>query len=177
MKNEREIIITENGVYQKIRGNDRFVISNSEKNEVKNENETVVDKLGRIQLAKSIRKRMKLKDGEKLDIYRSGRSIILKKLIFTKSLSRETQMIIDNKYEVKVQLYNLDFDSIKNHQITTIDEFGNVLVWNEIRKELGIIENSKLKISIKDDMIILTKKEYDKNNKRKRNFNNNRRRN
>ncbi len=177
MKKEREIIITENGVYQKLRGNDRFVISNSEKNEVKNENETVVDKLGRIQLAKSIRKRMNLTDGEKLDIYRSGRSIILKKLIFSKSLSRETQMIIDNKYEVKVQLYNLTFDSIKNHQITTIDEFGNVLVWNEIRKELGIRENSKLKISIKDDMIILTKQEYDKNNKRKRNFNNNRRRN
>lgn len=156
MEKQKEIIIIGNEVYKKINNNGRLVIPHSKKNKIQNESETTVDGIGRVQLAKSIMQRMKIKSGDKLEIYPSGKNIILKKLNILKSASRESTMIIDDKYEIKVQISNLDFDT--NHKTTTVDEFGRVLIWSEIRKKVDIVEKDKLKVCIKDDMIILIPK-------------------
>ena len=156
MNKQREIIITENGVYEKINDNGRWVIPHSKKNENKNEYETTVDGIGRIQLAKIIMKKMEIKAEDKLAVYPSGRNIILKKLKVSKSASRENKIIIDNKYEIRLQINNLDFNT--DHKITTVDEIGRVLIWSDIRKKVGIIEKDKLKVCTKEDMIILIPK-------------------
>lgn len=151
--NRDKIIVIGKDVYEKVNSNGKWVIPNTKKNNVQHENEVILDGIGRVQLAQSIMKKMNIKAGYKLDVYASGRNIIIKKLKVKKSATRETKMIIENKYEIKVQINNIDFSN--NHNITTIDEFGNVLIWNEIRKKVGIVENDKLKVCIKEDMIIL----------------------
>ncbi len=171
-----KVIVIGKDVYEKVNNdNGVWVIPHSKKSINKNETETSVDGIGRIQLAQSIMKKMNIKSGDKLEVYASGRNVILKKIIPKKSISRETSMIVDNKYEVKMQINNLDFDT--KHKITTVDELGRILIMNEIREKVGFIEKDKLKVCAKEDVIILIKKEYDDNNRRKFNSNNNRRRN
>lgn len=160
MKKIREIIITENVDYDT---NSRLVIPNSKKNELKNENEVIVDELSRIKLPLSIRKRMGIERNEKLSIYASGKNIILKKLEVKRNEVRENKIIIDNKYEVKILISSLKI----NTKVTTVDEIGNVLIWSEIRDKVGISKKDKLKICIKDDIIILIKKECEFYNKKK----------
>ena len=152
MEKTKKIIIIDNEVYEKVSDNGRLVIPHSKKSEYKNEKEVIVDGIGRIQLAKAIMDKMGIKE------YQSGKNIILKKLEPSKSATRETSTIIDNKYEVKVQINTLDFNT--NHKIMTVDEIGNVLIWCDIRKKVGIIEKDKLKVCIKeeDNMIILIPK-------------------
>jgi len=65
-------------------------------------------------------------------------------------------MYIDNKYEVKIEINNVDFST--KHKITTVDELSRILIWHEIREELGIIESDTLKVCVKDNMIILIPK-------------------
>ena len=156
MEKQKEIIITENGVYEKINDNGRIVIPHSQKKEIKNEKETTLDGIGRIQLSKNILQRMKIKNGDKLEVYASGKNVILKKLKIRKKETRENTMIIDDKYEIKVQISNLDFNT--NHKTTTVDELGRILIWSEIRKKVNIIENDTLKVCVKDNMIILIPK-------------------
>ncbi len=158
MEKTKKIIIIDNEVYEKVSDNGRLVIPHSKKSEYKNEKEVIVDGIGRIQLAKAIMDKMGIKAGDKLEEYQSGKNIILKKLEPSKSATRETSTIIDNKYEVKVQINTLDFNT--NHKIMTVDEIGNVLIWCDIRKKVGIIEKDKLKVCIKeeDNMIILIPK-------------------
>lgn len=171
MKEKKEIIIIGNAAYERLPGT--WVIPHPQKNETRNENETVVDGLRRIKLSESIMKRINIKTGYKLDVYLSGKNIILKKLKAGKSASSGNKMIIDNKYEVKLEINTLDFGNY--HKITTVDEQGNVLIGHEILEKAGILEKDILRICIKDDMIILIKKEKDKYKKKKRNFSNNRR--
>ena len=172
--NKDKIIVIGKDVYEKANNdNGVWIIPNMKKNQNKNETETSVDGIGRVQLAKSVMKKIGIKSGDKLEEYVSGRNIVLKKLTPKKDISRETSMIVDNRYEVKMQISNLDFNT--KHRITTVDEFGNVLIWNEIREDVGIIEKDKLKVCVKEDAIILIKKGQDDNNRRKSNFNNNRR--
>ena len=144
MEKTKKIIIIDNEVYEKVSDNGRLVIPHSKKSEYKNEKEVIVDGIGRIQLAKAIMDKMGIKAGDKLEEYQSA--------------TRETSTIIDNKYEVKVQINTLDFNT--NHKIMTVDEIGNVLIWCDIRKKVGIIEKDKLKVCIKeeDNMIILIPK-------------------
>lgn len=169
-----KVIVIGKDVYEKVNNdNGVWVIPNMKKNLNKKETETSVDGIGRVQLAQSVMKKIGIKSGDKLEEYVSGRNIVLKKLTPKKDISRETSMIVDNRYEVKMQISNLDFNT--KHRITTVDEFGNVLIWNEIRKDIGIIEKDKLRVCVKEDAIILIKKRQDDNNRRKSNFNNNRR--
>lgn len=158
MKNTKKIIIVDNEVYEKVNNNERWVIPNSKKSVSKNEKEVTLDGIGRIQLAKSIMDKMGFKAGDKIEEYQSGRNIIIKKLNPSKSTTRETSTIIDNKYEIKVQINTLDFNT--NHKIMTLDELGRVLIWYDIRKSVGIIENDTLKVCPKEseDMIILVPK-------------------
>ena len=107
MEKTKKIIIIDNEVYEKVSDNGRLVIPHSKKSEYKNEKEVIVDGIGRIQLAKAIMDKMGIKAGDKLEEYQSGKNIILKKLEPSKSATRETSTIIDNKYEVKVQIKQL----------------------------------------------------------------------
>ncbi len=171
--NKDKIIVIGKDVYEKMNNdNGVWVIPHSKKRMIQNESETVVDELGRVQLEKSVMKKIGIKFGDKLEEYVSGRNIVLKKITPKKDISRETSMIVDNKYEVKMQISNIDFNT--KYRITTVDEFGNVLIWNEIKEDVGIIEKDELKVCVKEDAIILIKKGHD-NNRRKSNFNNNRR--
>lgn len=172
MKETKEIIIIGDAAYQRLPGT--WVIPHSEKNKVRNENETVIDSLRRIQLSESIMKKMNMKTGDKLDVYLSGKNIILKKLKAEKSSSEVNTMIIDNKYEVKVEINSLDFGNC--HKIVTVDERGKVLIGHDILKKAGFVENDILRMCIKDNMLILIQKEKDKYKNKKRNFSNNRRR-
>ena len=122
----------------------------------KNENEVVVDGLGRIQLARKILGKLGIRSGDKLGIYISGRNIILKKMNPKVIESKTTKMYINNKYEVKIEINSVDFST--KHKITTVDELSRILIWHEIREELGIIESDTLKVCVKDNMIILIPK-------------------
>lgn len=175
MEKTREIVVIGKNVYEKVNNNNGvWVIPNQNRNQNKKEDETFVDEIGRIQLSQNIMQKINIKSGNKLEVYRSGKNIVLKKLTPKRDISKETSMIIDNKYEVKIQISNLDFNT--KHKITTVDEFGKVLIWADIRKETGIMEKDKLKVCVKDDIIILIKKDYNGNNKRRRYSNNNKRR-
>lgn len=172
MKETQEVIIIGNAAYGRLPGT--WVIPHVKKNNIRNENETVIDSLRRIQLSASIMRKMKIKTGDKVDVYLSGKNIILKKLTPEKSSSKVNTMVIDNKYEVKVEINALDFGNC--HKIATVDERGNILIGHDILEKVGLVEKDILRICIKDDMLILIKKEKDKYKKRKRNFSNNRRR-
>ena len=136
MEKQKEIIITERGVYKKVNDNGRIIIPHHKRAENKNENEVVVDGLGRIQLARKILGKLGIRSGDKLGIYISGRNIILKKM---------NPKVIESK-------------TTKMHKITTVDELSRILIWHEIREELGIIESDTLKVCVKDNMIILIPK-------------------
>lgn len=169
MKEKKDIIVIGNVAYQRLPGT--YIPYSKNNNTTKNENETVVDELRRIRLSKSIMERTKIRTGYKLCVYLSGKNIIIKKLKVGRSASKVNKMIIDNKYEIKLEINTLNFANY--HKIATIDELGNVLIGHEILEKAGIVEKDILKICIKDDMIILIKKRKD--NKKKRNFSNNRR--
>lgn len=159
MEKQSEIIITERGVYKKINDNGKIIIPHHKRTKIKNENEVVVDGLGRVQLARNMLDKLGISSGNKLEIYISGRNIILKKVNPEISASKETKMYIDNKYEIKIEINSVDLNT--KHKITTVDELSRILIWNEIREELGIIEKDILKACVKDDMIILIpKKKY-----------------
>lgn len=156
MEKQKEIIITERGVYKKVNDNGRIIIPHHKRAENKNENEVVVDGLGRIQLARKILGKLGIRSGDKLGIYISGRNIILKKMNPKVIESKTTKMYINNKYEVKIEINSVDFST--KHKITTVDELSRILIWHEIREELGIIESDTLKVCVKDNMIILIPK-------------------
>ena len=99
---------------------------------------------------------MNIKYADKLEIYESGRNIILKKANIKRDASRKTKIYVDNEYEIKIEISNIKFNT--NHKITTVDEVGRILIWREIREKLGILENDKLKVYIKNNIIILIPK-------------------
>ena len=68
MEKQKEIIITERGVYKKVNDNGRIIIPHHKRAENKNENEVVVDGLGRIQLARKILVKLGIRSGDKLGI-------------------------------------------------------------------------------------------------------------
>ncbi len=44
---------------------------------------------------------------------------------------------------------------------TKIDKFGRILIPKEIRRSLGIKEETELEIEVKDEKILITVKDYD----------------
>ena len=95
----------------------------------------VIDELGRIRIPFEIRKRLQLHTREKLEIYTSGKNIILKKRVNAKSKKLNNANII----------------------LRVIDEFGRLVLPIEIRKEQNFKENDQVKFWVKDDYIILIK--------------------
>ena len=128
----------------------------------KNEIRTISE-LGQIVIPLANRKELKINAGDKLEIYRSGNNIILKKIKvdIRKDIIEKVKAIINNEIELDIKVKriktNIDKSYNKDHSLRTIDELGRVIIPIELRKELNIMENDKMKICIKDNMIILIK--------------------
>lgn len=129
-----------------------------------------IDGLGRISIPSDIRKKLQLKTGNKLEVYRSGRNIILKKINMKieKNTIQELNITIDQRTEISIEINDLICNKGKNtnskHKLRTIDELGRIIIPIEERQELNIMENDEFKLYIKEDMIILIKKERKYNN-------------
>lgn len=124
-----------------------------------------VDDLGRITIPATKRKELKINTGDKLEVYKSGKNIILKKVDvkITKDTIQIVRAIINGELEIDIEVKNLktrfDKNYNKNHELKVIDELGRILIPRELREELNINRNNKVKICIKDNMIILIKTE------------------
>lgn len=132
---------------------------------IKKENDVRrVDGLGRIIIPLIKRKELGIFEGDKLEVYKSGKNIILKKVDIevSRDVIQIVKAIIDMQLEIdiKVKKINTNFNknNINSYGLRTIDELGRILIPSEIREELNIKKNDKIKICIKDDMIILIKK-------------------
>lgn len=134
-----------------------------------------IDGLGRVYIPSEKRKKLQIKTGDKLEVYKSGRNIILKKtnIRTERNTIQEMNIIIDQKTEINIKINDLrcdvgEYENSKN-KIRSIDELGRILIPIEERQALNIRENDEFKPYLKDDMIILIKKERRYNNG-KRNY-------
>ena len=134
-----------------------------------------IDGLGRVYISSEKREKLQIKTGDKLEVYKSGRNIILKKtnIRTERNTIQEMNIIIDQKTEINIKINDLrcDVGEYENskHKIRSIDELGRILIPIEERQALNIKENDEFKPYLKDDMIILIKKERRYNNG-KRNY-------
>ena len=131
-----------------------------------------IDELGRIVVPIEMRNHLEIKTGDKIDICKSGRNIILKK---SENIEKKMKHItIDKGIEVDIQITYLKNNSTHNCYTRSINELGMVVIPLELRKNLNIKEKDKMKICVKDDNIILIKERYSfgRNNK---NFSHNKR--
>lgn len=131
-----------------------------------------IDELGRIVVPIEMRNYLEIKTGDKIDIFKSGKNIILKK---SKNIEKQLKHItIDKGIEVDIQITYLKNNSTSNCYTRSINELGMVVIPLELRKNLDINEKAKMRMCIKDDYIILIKERcsFGRNNK---NFNHNKR--
>lgn len=134
-----------------------------------------IDGLGRVYVPSEKREKLQIKTGDKLEVYGSGRNIILKKtnIRTERNTIQEMNIIIDQKTEINIKINDLICDmgeyANSKHKIMAIDELGKILIPIEERQKLNIKENDEFKPYLKDDMIILIKKERKYNNG-KRNY-------
>ncbi len=124
-----------------------------------------VDDLGRITIPVTKRKELEISTGDKLEVYKSGKNIILKKVDvkISKDTIQIVRAIINGELEIDIEVKHLktrfDKNYNKNHELKVIDELGRILIPRELREELNINRNDKMKICIKDNMIILIRTE------------------
>ncbi len=127
-------------------------------NQKRNEKDEIiqVDELGRVKISMVKRKKLNIKPGDEIEIYKSGTNIILKKVDKNncKEISEEKCIIYNGKIEIDIKIKSVDYNGNK-HIIRKIDELGIIVLPIKIRKELNIKDNDKLKIYLKDDMLIL----------------------
>ena len=127
-------------------------------NQKRNEKDEIiqVDELGRVKISMFKRKKLNIKPGDEIEIYKSGINIILKKVDKNncKEISEEKCIIYNGKIEIDIKIKSVDYNGNK-HIIRKIDELGRIVLPIKIRKELNIKDNDKLKIYLKDDMLIL----------------------
>lgn len=147
---------------------------------VSENNERKVDELGRIVIPITMRKKLNIQENDYLEMYKSGKNIILKKLEYNakKNNLSNLNIIINNDIQLNIDINKIENNISKSKCneaiVRTIDELGRVIIPKQLREELNIKERNILKLCEKDNMIILIKKEYDNNNSRKKNSNFNR---
>lgn len=132
---------------------------------VKNkENIREIDEIGRIVIPLNKRKQLDINTGDKLEIFRSGKNIVLKKpdAKIHKEIIETIRTIINDELEFDIRIRSIKSDVInkknyRNHYLRVIDELGRIVIPLELRKELEIKEKEKLKICVKDNLIILIK--------------------
>lgn len=122
---------------------------------------TKIDELGRIHLQKELRKDLKIQEGDKLYVYRSGINIILEKsnIKVEKEKIFEEQAIINNEMEIRLEISKIKNTILSDKKgiLRTIDELGRCIIPIDIRKELNITQSDIFKICKKDNKIILVK--------------------
>lgn len=122
-----------------------------------------VSELGQIVIPIVKRKVLEIRAGDKLEIYRSGKNIILKKVnvVIHKDIIEKAKTIINGQIEIDITIKkiktDIDRNYKKNHYVRTIDELGRIIIPLELREELDIMEDDEIKVCIKDNMIILIK--------------------
>lgn len=117
-----------------------------------------IDELGRIIIPIEMRNYLEIKTGDKIDICKSGRNIILKK---SENIERQMKHIdIDKGIEIDIQITYLKNNSAHNCYTRSINDLGMVVIPLELRKNLNIKEKDKVKICVKDNNIILIKERY-----------------
>lgn len=145
---------------------------------ISNTVERKIDELGRIVIPIETRKKLHITNDDHLEISKSGKNIILKKLEKSTKKDRLQNMKItlDNEIEINIDINKIN-DTIEesNNRVRTIDELGRIVIPLELREKLDIWEKDTMKICVKDNMIILIKKGYDRNSRKEYNINRNRR--
>lgn len=143
------------------------------KDEKSNKDLVKIDGLGRVYVPLKKREKLQIKTGNKLEVYRSGRNIILKKINMQeeKNTIYKTNIIMNQRTRISITINSPICDTEENanlkHKIRTIDELGRIIIPIEERQELNIKENDKFKLCLKEDMIILIKKERKSKNDRR----------
>ena len=155
-----------------------------------------VDELGRIVIPKEIRKNLKIRDGESLEIFINGDAVVLKKFSFMSDLNDIAQTCSDSFYDVICKdILITDRDriiaisgsmkkkyngkEISNSIIVMIDKMGVTLNNNDDGIEImnGIVEEYKFIVSsvvVNGDavgaVIILSKEEISDTEQKCSNF-------
>lgn len=106
------------------------------------------------------RKQLDINTGDKLEIFISGKNIVLKRTDV--KIHKEIIETINDELELDIRVKSIKPDFInkknyRNHYLRVIDELGRIVIPLELRKELEIKEKEKLKICVKDNLIILIK--------------------
>ena len=123
-----------------------------------NERVRKIDELGRIVIPIEMRNYLEIRTGDKIDILKSGRNIILHKSTNTKKHIRHID--IEKGIEVDIQVTYYKKNEKPNSYIRSINELGMLVIPLELRKSLDIKEKDSLKICVKDDYIILIKERF-----------------
>ena len=123
-----------------------------------NERVRKIDELGRIVIPIEIRNYLDIKSGEKIDILKSGRNIILRKSTNIKKHIRHIN--IEKGIEVDIQVTYYKDHEKQNLYTRSINELGLLVIPLELRKSLDIKEKDSLKIYVKNDYIILIKEKF-----------------
>ncbi len=117
-----------------------------------------IDDLGRIVIPKEIRKNLKIRDGESLEIFINGDAIVLKKYSFMSDLYDIAQTCSDSVYDViNKNILITDRDRIiassgslkKKYNGKEISSFVSEI----INKRENIIENIKIDIEIINETV------------------------
>ena len=132
---------------------------------VKNkENIREIDEIGRIVIPLNKRKQLDINTGDKLEIFISGKNIVLKRpdVKIHKEIIETIRTVINDELELDIRVKSIKPDFInkknyRNHYLRVIDELGRIVIPLELRKELEIKEKEKFKICVKDNLIILIK--------------------
>lgn len=136
-----------------------------ERLKVKNkENIRKIDEIGRIVIPLNNRKQLNINTGDKLEIFISGKNIVLKKpdVKIHKKIIETIRTVINDELELDIQVKSIKFDVIskknyRNYYLRAIDELGRIVIPVEIREKLEIKEKEKFKICVKDNLIVLIK--------------------
>lgn len=145
-------------------------------------NERKIDELGRIVIPITIRERLQIHENDYLEICESGKNITLKKVenYLGEKLINNFKITLDNKIEVNIDIKpitrKIPERTNRKATVRAVDQLGRIIIPKELRDRLRIKDKEAMKICEKDNMIILIKKEYEDNNRRKFNSSSNRKR-
>jgi len=118
-----------------------------------------IDDLGRIVIPKEIRKNLKIRDGESLEIFINGDAIVLKKYSFMSDLNDIAQTCSDSIYDViNKNIVITDRDRIiaasgplkKKYMGKEISKF----IEEAIDKRGNIVKNSKAELELVNDIYV-----------------------
>lgn len=117
-----------------------------------------IDELGRIVIPKEIRKNLKIKDGESLEIFINDDSVILKKYSFMSDLSEIAQNFADSFYDsLKENIIITDTNKViaasSNYKKKYVGKDISMYLSNIISKRSNNIDNNSNGIEIINGLV------------------------